>query len=76
MKDLYTALCSVSFYDADGNLAKEYIVITGVENFKEATERVEDYYGNELASLRITLYSDPYLTITESRYEELLGECL
>lgn len=76
MIDLYTALCSVSFYNADGNLAKEHIVVTGVENFKEATERVEAYYSNDLASLRITLYSDPYLTITESRYDELMGECL
>ena len=76
MKDLYTALCSVSFYNVDGNLTKEYIVITGVENFQEATERAEAWYGKDLASLRITLYGDPYLTITESRYDELMGECL
>lgn len=76
MKDLYTALCSVSFYNIDGNLVKEHIVITGVENFKEATERVEAYYGNDLSSLRITLHCDPYLVIDESRYDELLGECL
>ena len=76
MKDLYTALCSVSFYEADGNLAKEHIVITGVENFKEAVERVEAYYGNDLASLRITLHCDPYLIIDEHKYDELMGECL
>ena len=76
MKDLYTALCAVSFYDADGNLVKEHIVITGVEDFKEAVERAEDWYGKDLASISVTLHCDSYLIIDEKKYNKLMESCV
>ena len=72
----FTALCSVAFYNLDGKLEKEHIAITYVANFKEAMERVEAYYGNDLASVRITLHCDPFLVIDEATYDKYMVECV
>jgi hypothetical protein len=72
MKERFTAICAITFFDPDANTAKEYIVLTNVGSFQEAMEQIEEYYGNDLAAVNITLAPDRFYNITKEQYNTII----
>lgn len=73
--ETYTAVAEVEFYvDDEGATAKENILLTNVASFAEAMTQVEDYYGKELCSARITLVDSPYIHISEKYLDVFLRD--
>lgn len=68
------AVAIVDYYNQLSlNVETEYIAITNVNNFSEVTSQIEEYYGSDLESLKITLLdSGNYITLTENSYEKLM----
>ena len=74
MKELI-AIATVSFYDEINNTtASEKIVLSEVENFVDAVERIEKYYSRDLEKVDIELLEGPFLTITDEMYKEIVEE--
>ena len=65
MKELI-AIATVSFYDEINNTtASEKIVLSEVENFVDAVERIEKYYSRDLERVDVEIFEGPFLTITD-----------
>ena len=72
MKELI-AIATVSFYDEITNTtASEKIVLSEVENFVDAVERIEKYYSRDLEKVDIELLEGPFLTITDEIYKNIM----
>lgn len=68
MKELI-ALATVSYYnDNDDTTETEKIVLTEVENFVDAMERIEKYYSQDLEQVDIELYEGPFLFLTDEEH--------
>lgn len=66
------ALATVSYYNNDNYKTEtEKIVLTEVENFVDAMERIEKYYSNELEQVDIELYEGPFVFLTDEVYAEI-----
>lgn len=74
MKELI-AIATVSFYNEINNTTEtEKIVLSEVENFVDAVERIEKYYSRDLEKVDIELLEGPFLTITDEMYKEIVEE--
>lgn len=74
MKELI-AIATVSFYDdINSTTASEKIVLSEVENFVDAMERIEKYYSRDLEKVDIELLEGPFLTITDEIYKNIVEE--
>lgn len=65
MKEFY-AVATVEWYDDNsGEIKKDTITMTEVENFTDVVSRIENYYGNDLDRiLKVELFEGPFI-ITE-----------
>ena len=62
----FIAIATVSFYnEMDNETASEKIVLSEVENFVDAVERIEKYYSRDLERVDIEIFEGPFLTITD-----------
>lgn len=63
------ALATVSYYNNDNYKTEtEKIVLTEVENFVDAMERIQKYYSNELEQVDIELLEGPFFFLTDEEY--------
>ena len=82
MTNDFFAACRVTFMYDDGEKYEEridYIVFTNVATHSEAVHKVEEYYGNDLIGVTVTLFEGPGLLIPKELYdkiEETGGELL
>ncbi len=71
----FIAIATVSFYNENDNTTEtEKIVLSEVENFVDAVERIEKYYSRDLEKVDIELLEGPFLTITDEMYKEIVEE--
>ena len=71
----FIAIATVSFYnEIDNTTETEKIVLSEVENFVDAMERIEKYYARDLEKVDIELLEGPFLTITDEMYKEIVEE--
>lgn len=62
----FIAIATVSFYDEiDNTTATEKIVLSEVENFADAVERIEKYYSRDLERVDIEILEGPFLKLTD-----------
>lgn len=65
----FIAIATVSYYnDNDNTTETEKIVLTEVENFVDAMERIEKYYSQDLEQVDIELYEGPFLFLTDEEH--------
>ena len=71
----FIAIATVSFYnEIDNTTETEKIVLSEVENFVDAVERIEKYYARDLEKVDIELLEGPFLTITDEMYKNIMEE--
>lgn len=68
----FIAIATVSFYDEiDNTTETEKIVLSEVENFVDAVERIEKYYSRDLERVDIEILEGPFLKLTDEAIEIL-----
>lgn len=71
----FIALATVSYYnEIDNKTETEKIVLTEVENFVDAVERIEKYYSQDLERVDIEIFEGPFLKLTDEAIEILKEE--
>ena len=69
----FIAIATVSFYNDNTNTTEtEKIVLTEVENFVDAMERIEKYYSQDLERVIIEVLEGPFLKLTDEAIEILM----
>lgn len=69
----FIAIATVSYYDEiDNTTETEKIVLSEVENFVDAVERIEKYYSRDLERIDIEIFEGPFLTITNEMHKEIV----
>lgn len=69
----FIAIATVSYYNDNTNTTEtEKIVLTEVENFVDAMERIEKYYSQDLESVVIEVLEGPFLKLTDEAIEILM----
>jgi hypothetical protein len=72
---MYTAMCKVTFFE-DCNIITDYSIITNVGSHSEAVIKLEDYYGTNIESVKVTLIDTPIALINETTYQALIEDKL
>lgn len=68
----FIAIATVSFYNEIDNATEtEKIVLSEVENFVDAVERIEKYYSRDLERVDIEILEGPFLKVTDEAIEIL-----
>lgn len=70
----FMAVATMTLYD-DGHGNEHYeetIVLTNVASFVDAMKQIEDYAGNDLESVNITLYEGPFLTLDDDTLDKII----
>jgi hypothetical protein len=68
----FIAIATVSFYnEIDNTTETEKIVLSEVENFVDAVERIEKYYSQDLERVDIEIFEGPFLKLTDEAIEIL-----
>ena len=66
------AVAEIDFLYIDDTTEKhENIILTEVANYVDAMTRVEEYYGTDLVSAKITLLEGPYLIASDEIISKL-----
>jgi hypothetical protein len=69
----FIALAYVNFYnDVTDETDTECIVLTEVENYSDAMNRIEAFYSQDLESVELTLLEGPFLTISHNTFEKIM----
>ena len=69
----FIAIATVSYYNDNNNTTEtEKIVLTEVENFVDAMERIEKYYSQDLERVVIEVLEGPFLKLTDEAIEILM----
>lgn len=74
MTNEFFATCRVTFVYDDGEQYEEridYIVFTNVATHSDAVRKVEEYYGNDLVGVTVTLFEGPALHIPKELYDKI-----
>lgn len=66
---IYTGNCSATL----GNEFLEYGFIS-CDNYADAMSQIEEYYGDDIIDIKITLYDGAMMTVSKRLYENLLSE--
>ena len=74
MKETFLAIAKVDWYNEDDIIETEYIAITQIENFCEAMQRIETYYGRDLESVSLKLIEGPFCQLPQEYAEKLISE--
>lgn len=69
----YAAICDVEYWsDTTNGTATEHIGITHVTTFTDAMALVEDYYGNDLVSVKITIVEGPVFHLSRAEADRII----
>ena len=74
MTNEFFATCRVTFMYDDGDKYEErvdYIVFTNVATHSDAVRKVDEYYGNDLIGVTVTLFEGPALHIPKELYDKI-----
>lgn len=74
MKEFF-AVCRITFiaeYTEDYKEETDYIILTDIDTYSEAVSKLEEYYGDDLISLTITLFDGPVFRMPKEIYDSLL----
>lgn len=69
----YAAICDVEYWNTTTNgTATEHIGITHITTFTDAMALVEDYYGNDLVSIKITIVEGPVFHLSRAEADRII----
>ena len=69
----FIAIATVSYYNDVGNTTEtENIVLTEVENYVDAMERIEKYYSHDIEDVHVVLLEGPFLTISDMNLDMIM----
>ena len=69
----YIAIVSADIYLEDENeTIEENTVLTNISSYASAVELIEEYYGNSLSNLYITLIDGPFLHINNDTIDKIM----
>lgn len=69
----FIAVATVSYYDdVDNTTETENIVLTEVENYVDAMERIEKCYSHDIKDVRVVLLEGPFLTISDMNLDMIM----
>lgn len=69
----YAAICDVEYWsDTTNGTATEHIGITHITTFTDAMALVEDYYGNDLVSVKITILEGPVFHLSHAEADRII----
>ena len=74
MNNDFFAACRVTFEYDDGEKYEErleYIVFTNVATHSDAVRKAEEYYGEDLIGITVTLFEGPALQISKELYDKI-----
>lgn len=55
---MYPTIVTVEYWDEDESCLKTEAVLIYAGSFADAAERIEDYYGDTIGSMRIQMYEE------------------
>lgn len=65
MDDLYCAVVNATWYDDyDGSTHTDSLIITEVKNYTQVMTKIEEYMGEILESVEITLLEGPFCAVS------------
>ena len=69
----FMAVAVVDYYnEVTEKTETENMVLTGVDSYREAMEIFEEYYGNTLEGIHITLLEGPLLKVSSRIVDEIM----
>lgn len=69
----YAAICDVEYWnDVTNSTAIEHIGITHVATFADAMALVEEYYGADIVSIKMTLLEGPGFHLTRAEADRII----
>jgi hypothetical protein len=74
MKEFF-AVCCVTFiaeYVEEYKEETDYIILTDIDTYSDAVSKLEEYYGDDLISLTITLFEGPVFRMPKEIYDSIL----
>lgn len=74
MKEFF-AVCRITFiaeYTEEYKEETDYIILTDIDTYSEAVSKLEEYYGDDLISLTVTLFDGPVFRMPKEIYDSLL----
>ena len=73
MQKEYAAICDVEYWsDTTNGTAIEHIGITHITNFTDAMALVEQYYGDDLVSVKITIVEGPVFHLSRAEADRII----
>lgn len=73
MSKEYVAICDVEYWNGTTyGTAVEHIGITHITNFTDAMALVEQYYGDDLVSVKMTVVEGPVFHFTHTEADRIL----
>lgn len=74
MKEFF-AVCRITFiteYTEEYKEETDYVILTDIDTYSDAVSRLEEYYGNDLISLTITLFDGPIFRMPKEIYDSII----
>lgn len=74
MKEFF-AVCRITFiaeYTEEYKEETDYIILTDIDTYSDAVSKLEEYYGDDLISLTVTLFDGPIFRMSKEIYDSLL----
>jgi len=68
---VYTVLAKVTFWDEVEEKIDKAVHILTAYSFADAAKQLEDYYGENLNKMHLTMYDEAPATFPVNMYEEL-----
>lgn len=69
----YAAICDVEYWnDTTNSTAIEHIGITHVATFADAMALVEEHYGTDLVSVKMTIVEGPVFHLTRAEADRII----
>ena len=69
----YAAICDIEYWsDTTNGTAIEHIGITHITNFTDAMALVEDYYGTDLVSVKMTMLEGPVFHFSHAEADRII----
>lgn len=73
MSKEYAAICDVEYWsDTTNGTATEHIGITHITTFTDAMALVEEYYGTDLVSVKMTIVEGPVFHLTRTEADRII----
>lgn len=73
MDELFVAIAKIEYFSLEGKLEKEAIFLTEIKNFSEAMHKIEEYYGEDLKTVALTLIEGPFIPVKEEYADKMIS---